>query len=79
MLKCDEIEILDEIEPPRIMAVEEVIELPKLKEEVQEVEAITEANEMQQKSILVYSFLMCVLVLIVTQIVVFSIVAFNNI
>ncbi len=79
MLKCDEIEILDEIEPPRIMAVEEVIELPKLKEEVQEVEAITEANEIQQKSILVYSFLMCVLVLIVTQIVVFSIVAFNNI
>ena len=61
------------------MAVEEVIELPKLKEEVQEVEAITEANEIQQKSILVYSFLMCVLVLIVTQIVVFSIVAFNNI
>ena len=79
MLKCDEIEILDEIEQPRIMSVEEVIELPKLKEEVQEVEAITEANEIQQKSILVYSFLMCVLVLIVTQIVVFSIVAFNNI
>lgn len=79
MLNCDEIEIYDEIEPPRIIAVEEVIELPKLKEEVQEVEAITEANEIQQKSILVYSFLMCVLVLIVTQVIVFSIVAFNNI